>query len=79
MRKTELLKQEEDLKIQLAKLEESLLEVCTYILLSDSFVAAAAAAVAVSDIVQCHHSYYCYFVYSIHCYIGSCFLFTLGL
>ena len=33
VRKTELLKQEEDLKIQLAKLEESLLEVCAYFLL----------------------------------------------
>jgi len=32
VRKTELLKQEEDLKIQLAKLEESLLEVCVYLL-----------------------------------------------
>jgi len=33
VRKTELLKQEEDLKIQLAKLEESLLEVCMFLLL----------------------------------------------
>ena len=33
VRKTELLKQEEDLKIQLAKLEESLLEVCVYLLI----------------------------------------------
>jgi len=52
VRKTELLKQEEDLKIQLAKLEESLLEVCTYILLPYSFVVdatAAAAAVLVRD------------------------------
>jgi len=43
VRKTELLKQEEDLKIQLAKLEESLLEVCMYILLSDNFAAAVLA------------------------------------
>lgn len=34
VRKTELLKQEEDLKIQLAKLEESLLEVYIDVLLS---------------------------------------------
>ena len=32
VRKTELLKQEEELKIQLAKLEESLLEVCVCLL-----------------------------------------------
>lgn len=38
VRKTQLLKQEEDLKIQLAKLEESLLEVCTYTLLSKSLL-----------------------------------------
>ena len=41
VRKTELLKQEEDLKIQLAKLEESLLEVSTHGLFSNSLVAAA--------------------------------------
>jgi len=34
VRKTELLKQEEDLKIQLAKLEESLLEVSVCLLLT---------------------------------------------
>ena len=41
VRKTELLKQEEDLKIQLAKLEESLLEVSTDALPHNSLAAAA--------------------------------------
>jgi len=43
VRKTELLKQEEDLKIQLAKLEESLLEVCVYAYCSESFVTDASS------------------------------------